>query len=376
MTLEWWALDNKNKEVQKPAIKTEAVKNTPEVKDKTDVAKLVTAIKNNKNLDDPMSPNRAQEMLEAIKSGDVSKVLKIGMAFLNDVLWDNKWKEWSSWSSWFEDNKEIGEFIAKLKTEASTLSKEDLMKKKDEFLANLKWQEWTKRKIGMVFALSRVLDEICQKDPSKDRLKAIDKDGKPNPKPANELAIANMAQQVKPWDVLVVNKTEKVEADKLLTELRKDDLDASHVMIVTAVNPETGKITVAHSTTNKVNGEGRWVELDVNLSDYTNKYSGITLATMRPAEDKVAELLVKNVLAKKWAGYDQYSAASTALTGRNLFGKNNKYNCVELIAQSFPESVTADRKKRTHPSQVLENMDPVYIALAGSKAGEAATKKE
>lgn len=57
-----------------------------------------------------------------------------------------------------------------------------------------------------------------------------------------------MAQTVKPGDVLTINKSEQSRDDKLLTQLASDDLDSSHVLIVTDVDPNTGKVTVAHST--------------------------------------------------------------------------------------------------------------------------------
>jgi hypothetical protein len=62
-----------------------------------------------------------------------------------------------------------------------------------------------------------------------------------------------MAQSVKPGDILAVNKSEQKTGDKLLTQLVDGDTDTSHVLVVTAVDPESGTITVAHSTGSKVN---------------------------------------------------------------------------------------------------------------------------
>ncbi|MEI7562781.1 MAG: hypothetical protein WCJ39_03575 [bacterium] len=65
-----------------------------------------------------------------------------------------------------------------------------------------------------------------------------------------------MAQQVQPGDVLAINKSEKKAGDKLLTELADDDMDTSHVLIVTHVDADAGTITVAHSTASKLNSKG------------------------------------------------------------------------------------------------------------------------
>lgn len=63
------------------------------------------------------------------------------------------------------------------------------------------------------------------------------------------------------------------------------------------------------------------------------------------------------------------AAASTALLNKNITQNNDKYNCVELIAQSFPDDTAQEMKTWTHPSQFLQHLEPKYLTMAGKSIG-------
>ena len=320
---------------------------------------LVNAINNNPELKDPEHKNIVQNFIESLKSWDISGAFTSLFSFLQWVMWP--WQNPES-TFWFKDNKEIQDFLERLSKNHDTMSITELEKQKNNLINKINWISGIKRKLWLTYALSRLLDEIVvKKDPNKLWMKwhsdwAIWDH-------INNMNIAKMAQHVKPWDVLAVNKSEQKFWDKLLTQLSDDDIDTSHVLIVTAVDPESGKITVAHSTWSKLNSSWKWVETNVDLAQYTNQFNGIAIATLRPPEG-VSQDLVKNVLAKNGKWYDEWAAASTALLWSNITKNNDKYNCVELIAQSFPDTVSSKRKDWTHPSQMLQELKPVYVTVA------------
>ncbi len=321
---------------------------------------LVNAVNNNPELKEPENKNIVQKFIESLKSWDISGAFTSLFSFLQWVMWP--WQTPES-TFWFKDNKEIQDFLTWLSENHDKMSITELENQKNNLMRKIEWISGVKSKLWLTYALSRLLDEIVvKKDPNKKWMMWTSW-GEISNKTANECTIARMAQQVKPWDVLAVNKSEQKFWDKLLTQLSNDDIDTSHVLIVTAVDTESWKITVAHSTWSKVNSSWQWVETNLDLAEYTKQFHGIAIATLRPPE-WISETLVKNVLAKDGKWYDEWAAASTALLWSNLTQNNDKYNCVEFIAQSFPDSVSSKRKDWTHPSQMINTLPPVYVTVA------------
>lgn len=324
------------------------------------VDNLINKIKSNPELEDPKNENKVKQFTDALKQWNYSEAIAVLFDFLKGVMWPSSNPESTFW---FKDNKEINEFINRLSKNVDTMSVTELESQKNKFLWKIESTQWVKKKLWLTYAVSRLLDEIVvKKDPNKKRIKWSSDWW--SSKSANELAIARMAQSVQPWDILAVNKSEQKTWDKLLTWLSDGDIDSSHVLIVTSVDPEKGTITVAHSTGSKMNGSWSGVETEVSLFQYADQFNALAIATLRPPE-WVATTLVNNVIAKNGSWYDKLAAVSTALTGSNLTKNNNNYNCVELIAQSFPSTVSSERKDRTHPSQMLKAMNPAYVTIAG-----------
>jgi hypothetical protein len=328
------------------------------------VNELINKIDTNPELVDPQNESKVKSFTEAIKQWNYSEAITILFDFLKGVMWPSDNPESTFW---FKDNKEINDFLEWLSKNVDTMSITELESQKDKLFAKIESSQWIKKKLWLTYAVSRLLDEIVyKKEPNKKRMK-WSSDWWSN-KTANELSIARMAQSVKPGDILAVNKSEQKTGDKLLTQLVDGDTDTSHVLVVTAVDPESGTITVAHSTGSKVNSTWSGVETEVSFSQYADQFNGLAIATLRPPT-WVANTLVKNVLSKDGSWYDKFAAASTALTWSNFSNNNNNYNCVELIAQSFPNNVQNERKNRTHPSQMLKNMNPAYVTIAGKSIG-------
>ncbi len=321
---------------------------------------LVNAVNNDPTLKDPENKSIVQKFIDSLKSGDISWAFTSLFGFLQWVMWP--WEKLES-TFWFKDNKEIQDFLTRLSWNYDKMSITQLEHQKDNLINKIESTTGVKRKLWLTYALSRLLDEIVVKKDTNKTWIMWERNGIIPDKTPNQCAIARMAQQVKPGDVLAVNKSEQKMWDKLLTQLSDDDIDTSHVLIVTAVDPESGKITVAHSTQSKVNSSWKWVETNLDFADYTKQFNGIAIAALRPPE-WTSEDLVKNVLSKDGKWYDEWAAASTALLWSNITKNNNKYNCVELIAQSFPDSVSVKRKNWTHPAQMLQELKPAYVTIA------------
>lgn len=359
-TLQQEIEENNNK--QKADNDLQSVLNT--IPSSTEIGKqadiLTQAIAKDPLLQDSEHKNIVQEFMNSLKSWDISGAFTSLFSFLQWVMWP--WQNPES-TFWFKDNKEIQDFLERLSKNHDKMSITELENQKNNLINKIDWISGVKRKLWLTYALSRLLDEIIvKKDPNKLWM-MWERDWKIANKTPNECAIARMSQQVKPGDIFAVNKSEQQMWDKLLTQLSDDDVDTSHVLIVTAVDPESGKITVAHSTWSKVNSSWKWVETNLDFAQYTNQFNGIAIAALRPPED-ISQDLVKNVLAKDGKWYDEWAATSTALLWSNITKNNDKYNCVELIAQSFPDTIYSKRKDWTHPSQMLQTLKPAYVTIA------------
>lgn len=322
---------------------------------------LVNEINNNPELKDPENKNIVQKFINSLKTWNISDAFSSLFSYIQWVMWDSEMA--TNDTVWFQDNKEIQEYMDRLITNKDNYTIQQLKDQKNILQNKIDNISWTKRKISATYALSRLLDEISEKEYPERWKKRRDWASSISDK-INNSTIGKMSQHVKPGDVLAVNKSEQKMWDKLLTQFTEWDFDTSHVLIVTAVDPESGKITVAHSTGSKLNSEWSWVETNLDLAQYTNQFNGIAIATLRPPQ-WISETLVKNVLSKDGKWYDSWAAASTALLWNNITKNNDKYNCVELIAQSFPDNVSNKRKSWTHPSQMLQELQPTYVTIAG-----------
>lgn len=326
------------------------------------VNKLVNDINKDPNLNDKQEKSAVTNLIEDLKSWDFNKAMSTFFDFVKKLMWPiNKEKVFR-----FRDSPEINNFIKELSdtvdnTADPAILVEKLQWKRDELKIQIKNINWIRKKLWLTYALSRVLDELVYALDSNKSWMRWSSDSQID-KTSNELSIARMSQQVKLGDILVVNKTEQKIWDKLLTQLSDSDIDSSHVMIVTWVDGTTGEITVAHSTQSKVNSNGQWVEVNLSLSKYTEKFNGIAIASMSPPP-WTADVLIKNILEKDGKWYDNKAAASSALLGSNLVSNNNQYNCVELFTQSLPDNIKNDWKDITQPSDIFKYLEPNYVTM-------------
>jgi len=221
-----------------------------------------------------------------------------------------------------------------------------------------------KKKLWLAYALSHIQNRIQLHNPAIQSL--VDE------KPTNqEKNIALMAQSVQPWDIIAINKSEKKPWDNLLTDLKKWDIDSSHVMMVTKVDKAKWTVTFMHSTMDKISQPGqKGVEQEIDLTTYAQRQGKLAIAILKPpvSEDNRKEY-INNVLSKDGKPYDSLSAASQWVTKTNLMNNNDKYNCVELIAESFIPA-----KKRAHPADMIQELTPKYVTIAWEKAEYIQTK--
>ncbi len=329
------------------------------------VDKLIKGVQHDETLNDPAWWNIVDKIMESIKSWNRTDALKTAYDFLVNVFggWGGQWADFFR----FKNNKQIHDFINDINTNNYSLAQ--LESKKRVLIDSINTTSGVKKKIWMTYALSHLLDHIVySKYPEKSRMKWSS--DTPSDKTHTQCTIARMAQQVQPGDIIAVNKSEQKTGDKLLTELTTGDLDASHVIIVTGVDPERGTITIAHSTMNKISQpDTKWVEINISLEDYANQFNGLAMVALNPPAEVDRTQLVNNVIAKNNMPYDSFAAASDWVLKTNIVANNGKYNCWELIAESFGDHVSAKMKQRSHPAQFVASLQPKYVSITGKSMG-------
>lgn len=323
------------------------------------VDKLIKWIQYDETLNDPAWWNIVDHIIESVKSWNRTDALKNAYDFLMNVF-GGGWGKWVDFF-WFNNNKQIHEFINDLNTNNYSLAQ--LESKKQVLMDNINNTSGIKKKIWMTYALSHLLDHIVySKYPEKSRMKWSSNNN--SNKTYTQCSIARMAQQVQPWDIIALNKSEQGTWDRLLTELTTGDLDASHVVIVTGVDPQSWTITIAHSTMNRLSQPGtKWVETNISLEHYANQFNGLAMVALNPPAEVDRKQLVENVIAKNNMPYDSFSAASEWVLKTNIASNNGKYNCAELIAESFGDHVSAKMRQRSHPAQMVASLQPKYVSL-------------
>lgn len=350
--LEWL----KNSIIKEPTINSKINHNENIIKNNDYLRKFLYKIDNNPTLNDPAG-NYISTFINKIKSYDFIGAMKSLFSYIEELLWPTNLNIKETF--WFSNNKEINEFIEWIHHNKDTLTISELNQYQESLQAKINNTKTIKRKIGLTYALSHIIDEISlQQKP--------DQLWRQKHKSENDIKISRMAQHVQKWDILAINKSEQKIGDKLLTSLSQDDLDTSHVLIITDVNPETGDITVAHSTASKINEKGAGVETNVSLKEYCNQFNHIAIAVLNPPSNN-RDIIIHNIQQKDWKWYDNKAAASTAILWQNISHNNNEYNCVELIAESFPETVNKEWRSWTHPSQMMKYLEPKYVTIAGKQ---------
>lgn len=166
-----------------------------------------------------------------------------------------------------------------------------------------------------------------------------------------------MIPHIRPGDIMLINKSQKNLADNLLLQYDTTPIEVSHAILISDVNYEAEEITISHSTGNKTTW---WagVETRVSFKDYMKQFDKLWIAVVRPPQEVVHDLII-NTDKKEGKKFD-YSAVIKDKVIKNK--KNDKYNCVELIAQSLPiDKIPEYRSQWTLPSDILKTFKPIYI---------------
>ena len=176
------------------------------------------------------------------------------------------------------------------------------------------------------------------------------------------------------WDIILLNK--KVEKKDIWTRLLEAyddnyDTDFWHAAIVILTDP----LNIRHSTAFASDGGKIWRVEETLLRSYLERckclwYDLLALRPLKDIKDEILEFSKKNL----WKDYDSNAAIwwwlywmdgkwnkAIQWFERNLWDKDDSYNCVEIIAQALDQDKLKDI---THPNEFLEYMNiftPVYM---------------
>lgn len=213
-----------------------------------------------------------------------------------------------------------------------------------------------KKKLRFTYVLSAIKNEYLEK---KDSVTDVE-----------ELLKKNL----KIGDIILLNK--KVDKKDIWTKLLEAyddnyDTDFWHAAIVISVDP----IIIRHSTAFPSDGDELWCVEESSLNWYLARclclwYDLLSLRASKEVKDKIMKFSEQNL----WKDYDRNAAIWWGLYWRdwewkdvmqwfkkNLWEKDDSYNCVELIAQALDID---NLKDITHPNEFLEYMNiftPVYM---------------
>lgn len=296
---------------------------------------LLTTIKDqiesNQKLNDPTTPN----IKELLQRGEIMKAIEIGFnALWATIFWDQ--------------HSQL--FFSQFQEIATSLQAEKLKEKSDAELNFLREQfelhsstaSSTKRRIAYTKALSIIKDE--QKSRHQPELKFEEK----------------LAQEIEVGSVLLLNKKDAGFGGKLLQNLSDEDVDMTHVIVITQKWPP---LRFAHSTGQKFsNPNTGGVESDISLLEYLQQYPADIIVTTPPEEKRKKALERVKMLASQ---QDQLSYSNTdALLG--VIGKretgSKSFNCGSYVAEIL-ELESQDGNDLSIPNNWLSDkrLKPTYM---------------
>lgn len=303
---------------------------------------------------DDQEVDRLKTMSDQLKAGNIMGAMTDFLDFLGWVMWSSSRQPFEYFG---DDIIDVSYDVSK-RIHSENPSPAQLQKQIETFAWLIDTNTKSiKRKLAYTAAMTECKNALFRKENNSDL--AMQQD------PAERMKFLGQGGMMKPWDVLLVNKSpdKRGFGDRLLTETVQGDVNFSHSMLISRVD-EDGTVWVTHSTMKKQDGKSGVEE--VKLSDYLKQFGKIentALAVLSPA-DALREKLVADVRNKIGKWYDRWAAISRGILGTNLFGSNDSYNCVELIAQHIPDSSV---RQFTHPSQFLSTklLTPTYLSIGG-----------
>lgn len=300
-----------------------------------------TFLELNKLKQEIMDANQFEDFKDTkLQSAIEHKDIKQTLASLFDIITDSIWSQPEE-AFWFKNIQKSSYYHLLIET-IYELSPEQLSKYTNQFQKEIDQTDKIRQKLLLTYIKSLCLDMITIKSQSPE---------------ITTTHIQRMAQHIQPGDIILINKSKKNFADKLLLKYDTTSIDVSHAILVRDVNKQTGDITINHSTWHKING-GSWVETKVSFQDYAHQFKNLGIAVVRPPQELVPDL-IQNTDNKDGKWFDYLAAIDDKVTYNH---EDNKYNCVELIAQSFPkEKVPEYWRQWTLPSDILKTFQSVYI---------------
>lgn len=216
----------------------EKLQNNPYAKDK-----LVQTLQTKIDTDPALTDADGNKIQELLKQGKYREAIKAGFELISNAIFGGK-----------ERKTEIG--FPKFRQLDEEVSKLDLGKKSTSELTSL--QEYfegkisdagsVKRKVSYTYLLSAVKDQVAQRDEkAKSRTEIIEK-------------------QLQVGSVILLNKQNAGTGGMLLQDLSENDVDMTHVIVITEMGPP---VRFSHATEHKFSNTNRsGVETNVPLWDY------------------------------------------------------------------------------------------------------------
>lgn len=265
--------------------------------------------------------NTLEDQIKNEYSGEVMQVPQI-----KDLL--EKWefmeavKVWLNmlWEAVFnsQDSQLFFQYFTSIE---ETLQAEKIKDKTDAELDFLKQQldlhidtAWTtKQRLAYTKALSIIKDELKLRH---------------NPDVNFETKIA---EEIEEWSVLLLNKKDAGFGGKLLQSLSRDDVDMTHVIVITQKGPP---IRFAHATGQKFSDRSRsGIESDVPLLEYLKQNPSDIVVTTPPVEQRKKAIEKVQLLALEEENLDySYTDAFFGVIGRRET-QSKSFNCGAYVAE-------------------------------------------
>lgn len=288
-------------------------------------------ITTNPKLKDSLNP----KIKDLLTQGKIFEAFKVGFS----VLWKSIFGE-KEGEIWFPDFSDIDTWIQKL-DQKSLLQLETLLAQCQKKLEDA----WSiKHKIAYTKALSAIKDRIfAQKHPEMAKDEAFSK---------------KIENEVEVWTVILLNKKDPWTWGKMLQNLDNEDIDMTHVIVVTSKWPPP---LFSHATEHMVGDASRaGVENDVNLIDYIKDFPADYVFLKPWIKDK-QEVLSK-VEKLKNAKYSYTDAALAAAGMRTSSWKVESYNCGAYVAEVLGFWKNADEDLALPASWLSEKrLQPSYL---------------
>lgn len=283
------------------------------------------------------------QLLHLLQQGEYMEVFKLGF----DILWKSIFsqKEGEIWFPQFHDLDQREKVI----DQKSHVELKELL---ISFDAQIAQERPIKEKIAFTKVISMLKDKIYQHE-------------HPWSLGKKQILEDKLMKELEVGSIILMNKQESWIGWRLLKNLDSNDIDMTHILVVTDKWPPP---LFSHSTQNKVsNWWGSGVENDVHLIDYIGQFPW-DYVILQPESCNQKQLL-SAVEKLKNASYSSTDALMGALGKRELKKVGTEsYNCGSYVAEVLGFGSEMDQDLAV-PSNWLgvKGMKPRYLFTQSEK---------